>query len=362
MGQLMAWVSYAQNFEDVMLMRALRHVENGVYIDVGAQGPEQGSITKAFYDRGWSGINIEPVPQYFELLLAARPRDINIQCFVGAVPGSREFFEVADTGLSTGIESLAARYSDRDVHRRTVAQTNLDAICREHGVRTVHFLKIDVEGAENEVIEGFSFTQVRPWILVIEATVPNTSQSSHAAWEPAVLSHEYELVWDDGINRFYLAAEHRDLTHAFEKPPNYFDGFILEAVAKAQDEERRLHLIVNNLQRHVDGLQHHVDALQQQVDALKRHEVSLSAQVTALQSSAAHYRSLAESAEAQLASVYASTSWRITRSLRSTATFLRRFSRRETVEHHVASANPASETDVQIPEHAVWVYRHLKRP
>ena len=43
-------ISYAQNFEDVILWRALKHVEAGRYIDIGANDPEKDSVTKVFYD------------------------------------------------------------------------------------------------------------------------------------------------------------------------------------------------------------------------------------------------------------------------------------------------------------------------
>lgn len=48
----MPFISYAQNFEDVMLRRALRSVERGFYIDVGAADPVEMSVTKTFYDAG----------------------------------------------------------------------------------------------------------------------------------------------------------------------------------------------------------------------------------------------------------------------------------------------------------------------
>jgi hypothetical protein len=54
-------VSYAQNYEDILLGRALRKSE-GFYIDVGANHPVFHSVTKLFHDRGWRGINVEPSP------------------------------------------------------------------------------------------------------------------------------------------------------------------------------------------------------------------------------------------------------------------------------------------------------------
>lgn len=57
----MTFISYAQNFEDVRLWRVLKQFEHGFYIDVGANDPRHHSVTKAFYDHGWQGINVEPM-------------------------------------------------------------------------------------------------------------------------------------------------------------------------------------------------------------------------------------------------------------------------------------------------------------
>jgi hypothetical protein len=62
----MRFISYAQNNEDVLLWRALGHVQDGFYIDVGASDPVEHSVTRAFYDAGWRGINIEPLPAHIE--------------------------------------------------------------------------------------------------------------------------------------------------------------------------------------------------------------------------------------------------------------------------------------------------------
>ena len=81
----MTWVSYAQNYEDVTLRRALRDVSSGFYVDVGANDPRVDSVTRAFYERGWHGINIEPVAHWHDRLQADRPRDINLRVAAGPV-------------------------------------------------------------------------------------------------------------------------------------------------------------------------------------------------------------------------------------------------------------------------------------
>ena len=72
-------------------------------MDVGALHPEIDSVTKWFYDQGWSGINMEPVPEMFAVIEAARPRDINIRAAAGAAPGTADMAVVSD---SMGLSSL----------------------------------------------------------------------------------------------------------------------------------------------------------------------------------------------------------------------------------------------------------------
>ena len=83
-------ISFAQNFEDVMLYRVFRGQPTGFYIDVGAADPTHRSVTRLFYDLGWRGINIEPRQMFFEELQHARPRDINLDCGAGSV--ARPYF------------------------------------------------------------------------------------------------------------------------------------------------------------------------------------------------------------------------------------------------------------------------------
>ena len=46
-------ISYAQNFEDVILQRVFHACDQGRYVDIGGYDPTIDSVTKHFYDRGW---------------------------------------------------------------------------------------------------------------------------------------------------------------------------------------------------------------------------------------------------------------------------------------------------------------------
>jgi FkbM family methyltransferase len=252
----MSIISYAQNFEDVMLARVFADIERGFYVDVGAQDPVVDSVTKLFYDRGWCGINIEPVPHWFERLQQARPRDINLRCAVGERDGTLVLHEFEDSGLSTSSESFAQDHvaAGRSMVDRVVPVTRLDSILADHAPADVHFLKIDVEGMEKEVLAGLSLRRWRPWVLVIEATQPNRPVDSSDAWEPIVLAAGYRLAYRDGLNRFYIADEQRARTSAFDVPPNVFDDFI-------QYREHRGNEYARTLERRLDASHERIEQL-----------------------------------------------------------------------------------------------------
>jgi len=243
----MSFISYAQNFEDVMLWRALKHVTPGFYIDVGANDPSHLSVTRAFYEADWRGINIEPVRKYFELLADMRPRDVNLCMGAGAAEGTLELFDIPDTGLATSDPAIARAHQEAGwkVEPQQMPVQTLAHMCEQYVEGPIHFLKIDVEGAERDVLLGMDFKRWRPWIIVVEATLPLSEQQVHDRWEPLILQAGYDAVYFDGLNRYYVAQEHAELTAAFASPPNPFDQFITreahEALTKYYDAQNRLH-------------------------------------------------------------------------------------------------------------------------
>ena len=250
----MDFISYAQNFEDVMLWRALHDVQIGFYIDVGAQDPHKDSVTKAFYERGWRGINIEPIPQWHLRLEESRERDINLNVAAASTEGEITIYEIPDTGLSTVDLEVAKTQNEKygfDYFEIQVKARTLTDICLEFHETPIHFLKIDVEGAENQVLQGIDLNRIRPWIIIIEATKPGTQEADFEEWEPNLLDADYDFVYFDGLNRFYVATENSTLKNHFNTPPNVFDQFVLasEQLAKqrAEDVQEKIEQINSEL-------------------------------------------------------------------------------------------------------------------
>jgi FkbM family methyltransferase len=267
------FVTYAQNGEDVLLWRALKHVQRGFYIDVGAQDPVVDSVTKAFYDRGWRGINIEPVQHWYGRLVEQRSRDINLCVAASDHEGELKLSESDDSGLSTANEGFAraAREHGWKLREKMVPCTTLSKICAQHVAGPVHFLKVDCEGAEAAALRGMPLSHVRPWIILVEASEPNTSVPTYAQWEPLLSGGGYEFVYADGINRYYVAGEKPELRAAFVFPPNALDNYIHASEFRA----RELQLEVAGLQSELRGRGAEISRLQQEhVDVTREREAA----------------------------------------------------------------------------------------
>jgi FkbM family methyltransferase len=220
--------SYAQNLEDVMLWRALGHIENGFYIDIGAQHPVIDSVSKAFYERGWRGIHVEATLAYAELLRTARPDELVIQAALSDRHGVMTFYLVPQTGLSTGDELVAnmLRGQGWNLLTTSVTSTTLLDIVSAAGDRIIHWMKIDVEGMEQRVLCNFYLLSNKPWILVIESMAPSSPISVHAEWEHEVIKAGYLFAYFDGLNRYYVHELFSDLLSRFSTPPNVFDNYL----------------------------------------------------------------------------------------------------------------------------------------
>ena len=243
---MMIFISYAQNYEDVMLWRALKHIEKGFYIDVGAYSPSLDSVTKAFYNAGWRGINIEPNPVFIDKYNDQRKEDINLSVAISNESGEAEMFFVSNPGLSSLSQEIAQGHSKLgwDTTSCTVKVKTLADICNEYCLeRDIHFLKVDIEGLEEKALRGNDWSKFRPWIIVVEATLPMSQVENYKDWEPALLDENYVFAYADGLNRFYVSKEHKELLPAFKYPPNFFDEYRLikevEAEAKAEQAEAK---------------------------------------------------------------------------------------------------------------------------
>jgi FkbM family methyltransferase len=314
-------ISYAQNFEDVILHRAFSDRKDGFFVDVGAAHPVDDSVTCHFYERGWCGINVEPDARLFAQLAQTRTRDINLECVIGdpASLGSATTLSiVSNPGLSTLSTESASEYERQgmQVSQTTVPVMRLADVLAKYTLgRDIHFMKVDVEGSEIEVLDSNDWQLFRPWIVVVEVVVSNT-QAGKPTSQPsgrmraseidqAMTSYGYTACYFDGLNTFFVAEEHGGLASRISTPPNVFDDFIRAREARCAEERAAFQAQAEDVELRLISFSKDADA------EIKR----LEAVAEAARKSAHDTGAWAASLEGQIESITKSWQWKLTHPL-----------------------------------------------
>ncbi len=194
---------YCPLAEDQILDRLTGFKQVGFYIDVGANSPIIDSLTRCFYERGWSGINVEPVSDHFETLNEVRPRDINLAIACGNKVGTLEIY--VENYLTKGLSTAKKEYANEQWPVKQVPMETLTSLCNRFVKdKVIDFLKIDVEGFELNVVQGMDWAKYRPRVLCLEAVQPNSTIEAFAEWEPILFQNGYTFVEKNIHNRFYM--------------------------------------------------------------------------------------------------------------------------------------------------------------
>jgi len=211
-------VSYAQNFEDVTLRRAFASQPTGFYIDIGAYHPVSHSVTHHFYLQGWCGVNVEANPALFTTFLEQRARDSNVCGAIGATSEENTpLYIIGNTGLTTTKSSVARAheptFGTANVARVPMITLN-ELITTQAASTTIDFLKVDVEGAEYDVLASCDYKRFRPRVILFEC---NSIDRIHEL----LTIHSYSFAWFDGLNLFYVRNEDISLLPLLARPPQH---------------------------------------------------------------------------------------------------------------------------------------------
>lgn len=263
------FVSYAQNGEDVVLLRALGAKSNGFWIDVGANHPVEDSVTKIFSHGGWTGINIEPLDDMFALLAEMRPNEINRQIAISDVEGELLFYRnVSNGGLSTFDKSLIGPYLQRGdvIEEIIIPVTTLTAVCDSlAAVPVIDFLKIDAEGHELNVVRGHDFEKYPVRVICAECSL-----GALPALTAALNDRGFDQIQFDGLNAWYVdRSESDEVRSSLQYPASPILDFFHRA-EYVQLERSWKHELSNSLaqQAEIAELRSELEQLREQVRVL----------------------------------------------------------------------------------------------
>lgn len=262
-------ISYSQNQEDVVISRLCSIIDKGVYVDVGAGHPILENVTYGLHLRGWRGINVEPMRSEYEMLCQVRPEDVNIRAAAGSEVGTVTLFEapMQNRGATTSDTQALERYRSegQEFVPFDVPVVRVGDLLTQSTLGEIHVMKIDVEGAERSVILGADLSEHRPWVLVIEATRPNSRELSSTEWDDLVLGAGYVEVLFDGLNKFFVRADLDDVAVMLSSPANVFDQWESAETAQLRDELKKV----------VADARHDRESLEQEIGSLKLREIRL---------------------------------------------------------------------------------------
>jgi hypothetical protein len=274
----MSFISYSPNFEDVTLWRALGHLANGIYVDVGPRDPVDESPSRAFHERGWKGLYVTDDAPTFADLSRMRSGDIVIEARIGA--GSPVTSKAA--ALAPGKPLIT-----------------LDVLLDRFGVEAIHWMRVNLgHGRQDNPFEGWTRSNILPWVIVVGAS--GTGSTGERYWEVALLAKGYKHACSDAMNHYYVLATHelvrQRIARACLVPP--VAPAAVERLARAEREMLELHIKLSHAETQIAMAEER--AAKAEVDALSAY--AQAQQVAALQR--------------QLHDVYASTSWQVTKPMR----------------------------------------------
>ncbi len=250
-------ITYAQYNEDIILSALLYDVKKGFYVDIGANYPVIDSVTKSFYEKGWHGINIEPLEELYAQLKSQRSRDINLNIGIGSKNEEKIFYEnVVESGHSSFLKQKSLE-GGKQLSTKKISIQTLEKVLDEY-VKDIkiNFMKIDVEGFEYEVIKGNNWRKNRPEIICIEA--------NHIIkdWRSILKKYDYKLFIMDGLNEYYIARESWYRTNGFAERV-----IVLDYNSLKQHQSETLKDEIENYKRNI---QQSDKLIKQQADELEK--------------------------------------------------------------------------------------------
>ena len=169
----------------------------GFYVDVGAHHPRRFSNSYHFYENGWRGICIDPVPGGSRLFAKNRSRDIFLDIGVGECEEELTYYIFEDPAYNTFSEELLKDIPYEPIEKRIVRILPLSKIFDENlpGGVIIDFLSIDAEGFDLQILRSNDWQRYRPHAVIIEEMSVN-SLNDIAGLEANIIMNQnnYEVI------------------------------------------------------------------------------------------------------------------------------------------------------------------------
>lgn len=166
---------------------------SGFFVEFGAADGKHLSNSFALEKLGWKGILAEPNRSFHTLLQQHRPvTPVETDCVWSSTGMSLEFVETTAGELATLKDFAACDEHDRsDSTTYSVRTISFeDFLTRYNAPQTIHYLSIDTEGSELEILSSLDWSKRRFGFISVEHNFTSNRERIH------------ELLTKNGYQRF----------------------------------------------------------------------------------------------------------------------------------------------------------------
>ena len=159
-----------------------------------------------FYNRGWSGVNIDMEQLNIDAFNKIRTRDLNLAIPISDTEEEISTYIIKNSSRSSLLKNIAEINLKKGEKISEIFQYSktLDSVLEENHIKEIDFISIDVEGAEENVLNGFSVDKYNPTIIILEVVFPQTSEVKSDRPEKILKNSKYIPFYFDGINKFFV--------------------------------------------------------------------------------------------------------------------------------------------------------------
>jgi len=166
--------SYSQEGEDLVLANMFGDDYRGIYVDIGAHDPYAWSNTKKLVDRGWRGLNIDPLPGAAERFRRHRPRDSFMEAAIDIGLGQEIRYWIFEQEPRWNCLSYTEPFVEKDgavirpTASRTVPVVSIEDAVRKQGFAQVDLINLDIEGGEEYILRNWPWDRYAPKVICVE--------------------------------------------------------------------------------------------------------------------------------------------------------------------------------------------------
>lgn len=212
-------VSYSQCGEDLIVGFILSQITTSKsinYCDIGANAPWKFSNTAKFYlknKRNHTGVLVEPDPVLASILKRKRSKDIVVNKGVKSGEESAnvlEFYQMSSNTLNTFSYKEAQYYETLGYQINNKLDIEVidinELLVQYFDNKVIHFLSVDVEGLDYEILKTMDFEKFRPVCICVETInfVPNGMAIKDNKIVDLLVNNGYFEYAFTGINSIFV--------------------------------------------------------------------------------------------------------------------------------------------------------------